>query len=91
MIARHPYDTTLAFQLNDERIQRAAMERLARTARRRQRQAGPLRPVGRLLVRLGTYLGGAPEVPAPTRTLTTVRPRCAPDRAPSPSCGAPTP
>lgn len=75
MIARHPYDTTLAFHLSDERIQHAARERLARSARRTHRPASPLRPVGRLLVRLGIALGGAPEAPAPARTLTPVRPR----------------
>jgi hypothetical protein len=75
MIARHPYDSTLAFHVSDERIQRAADERRARSARRHQRQASPLRPVGRLLVRLGIALGGAPEAPAPTRTLSSARPR----------------
>ena len=75
MFARHPYDKALAYHVSAERIQRAAEERRARSARRSHRQAAPLRPVGRLLVRLGIALGGGPETPAPTRTLSTVRPR----------------
>ncbi len=75
MIPRHSTDMAIAHDVIAQRIQRAADERLARTARRDRRQAGPLRPVGRLLVRLGTYLGGEPEVTAPTRTFSPVRPR----------------
>ncbi len=75
MITRHPYDTSLAVHLSHERLQRAADERRARMARRHRRRTSPLRPVGRLLVRLGTHLGGAPEAPPSTRTLSPVRPR----------------
>ncbi len=75
MIARHPYDSTLAFHVSDERIQRAAEERRARSARRHQRQAGLLRPVGRLLVRLGLRLGAEPVTRKPARTLSQARPR----------------
>lgn len=75
MIARHPYDTSLALHLSDERLRHAAHERRARMAHRRRREANPLRPIGRLLVRLGTRLGGATEAPAPARGLSTVRPR----------------
>jgi hypothetical protein len=80
MYARHPIDTAaFASHVSAERIQRAAEERRAREARRahaqrRHRQASHLRPVGRLLVRLGTALGGGPETPAAT-TLSTVPPR----------------
>jgi hypothetical protein len=75
MIPRHSTDTAIAHDVIAEHIQRAAHARLARTARRRDRQAGPLRPVGRLLVRLGNYLGGGPVTPRPTRPLSPVRPR----------------
>jgi len=75
MIPRQTSDTAIADDVIAERIQHAARVRLARSARRHHRQAGPLRPVGRLLVRLGIYLGGGPETPAAARSLTTVRPR----------------
>jgi hypothetical protein len=75
MITRHSTDTAIAHDVIAERIQHAHRARLARSASRRHRQAGPLRPVGRLLVRLGIALGGAPEAPAPTRTLSSARPR----------------
>jgi len=65
----------IAHDVIAERMRHAARERLARSASRRDRRAHPLRLVGRLLVRLGTRLGGAPEIHAPARTLTTVRPR----------------
>jgi hypothetical protein len=76
MLARHPYDLALAYHVSAERIQRAADERRARESRatRADRQASHLRPVGRLLVRLGIALGGGPETPA-TTTLSTVPPR----------------
>jgi hypothetical protein len=78
MLARHPYDLALAYHVSAERIQRAADERRARESRAtradRPRQASHLRPVGRLLVRLGIALGGGPETPA-TTTLSTVPPR----------------
>ena len=75
MIPRQPSDMAIAHDVIAERIQQAARVRLARSARRHQRQAGPLRPVGRLLVRLGIYLGGGPETQAPAGNLSTVRPR----------------
>jgi hypothetical protein len=75
MYGRHPSDTSLASHVSDERIRRAAEERRARMARRDKPQSPPLRPVGRLLVRLGIYLGGGPETPVPTTALSTVRPR----------------
>lgn len=75
MIPRHSSDLAIAHDVIAERIQYAARARLARSARRTHRPAGPLRPVGRLLVRLGTYLGGGPETSAPTRPLSPVRPR----------------
>jgi hypothetical protein len=75
MIPRHSSDTAIAHDVIAERIQHAARARLARSARRDHRQARPLRPVGRLLVRLGIYLGGAPETPAAARHLSPVRPR----------------
>jgi hypothetical protein len=79
MYARHPYDVwALANHVSVERSQRAAEHRRAHEARahadRRHAHASPLRPVGRLFVRLGIALGGGPETP-PTTTLSTVRPR----------------
>ena len=74
MIPRQTSDTAIAHDVIAEHIQHAARVRLARSARRNHRQAGPLRPVGRLLVRLGTHLGGGPETSAPQH-LSTVRPR----------------
>ncbi len=91
MIPRHSTDMAIAHDVIAERIQHAADVRLARTARRDRRQAGPLRPVGRLLVRLGTYRGGKRDTTPPRGPLPPVRPRGAPGRAPSPSFGAPTP
>lgn len=75
MTPRHLTDTAIAHDVIAERIQWAADARRARAARRSRRQTPPLRPVGRLLVRLGTALGGGPETPAPRRTLSPVRPR----------------
>jgi hypothetical protein len=75
MITRHASDLAITHDVIAERIEHAARARLARSARRTHRQAGPLRPVGRLLVRLGTYLGGGPESPAASQHLSTVRPR----------------
>ena len=75
MIPRQTSDMAVAHDVIAERIQHAARVRLARSARRHHRQAGPLRPVGRLLVRLGIYLGGGPETPTAARSMTTVRPR----------------
>jgi hypothetical protein len=72
MIPRQSSDLAIAHDVIAERIQHAARVRLSRSARRHHRQAGPLRPVGRLLVRLGIALGGGPETPA---TLSPVRPR----------------
>jgi hypothetical protein len=74
MIPRHSTDMAIAHDVIAERIQQAAHGRLIRSVRRSRRQAGPLRPVGRLLVRLGVALGGAPE-PSAARNLSTVRPR----------------
>jgi hypothetical protein len=75
MITRHPSDLAIAHDVIAERIHHAARARLTRSARRLHRPAGPLRPVGRLLVRLGTHLGGGPETPAAPQHLSTVRPR----------------
>jgi hypothetical protein len=73
MFARHLDDLAFARDVIAERHRHAADERRARLARQRKRQGAPLRPVGRLLVRLGIALGGGPEAPVPT--LSTVRPR----------------
>lgn len=75
MIPRQSSDMAIAHDVIAERIQYAARARLAREARRSRRQAPPLRPLGRLLVRLGVHLGGGPETPAAKRTLSPVRPR----------------
>ena len=75
MIPRHWADPAIAHDVIAERIQHAARARRSRSARRHRRQAGPLRPVGRLLVRLGTYLGGEPETTTGGAMLSPVRPR----------------
>ncbi len=75
MFPRHSSDPAIAHDVIAERIAHAARVRLIRSARRHHRQSGPLRPVGRLLVRLGLALGGGQEAPAPTRHLSSVRPR----------------
>jgi hypothetical protein len=65
----------IAHDVIAERIQRAAEHRQARMARRARRHASRMRPVGRMLIRLGIALGGGPERPAGAATLSPVRPR----------------
>jgi hypothetical protein len=74
MIRHHETDLVIAHDVIADRIQQAAHARRVREARPRPRRAGPLRPVGRLFVRLGIALGGGPEAPA-APTLSPVRPR----------------
>ena len=75
MIPRHETDLAITHDVIAERFQHAARVRRARTARRNHRQGRPLRPVGRLLVRLGIALGGAPEATSGAATLSPARPR----------------
>ena len=75
MIPRHWADPAIAHDVIAERIQHAARARSSRSARRDRRQTGPLRPVGRLLVRMGIALGGGPEATSGASTLSPVRPR----------------